>query len=141
MDFKLRRAVREDLLSLVDFDLEFGLSTEESSNMFFRKVLDPQVMASNLFVAEANGEIVGFIDYNIRYSKGETFVSRLYVHPYFRGFGIGSKLLLLVKRESELKRMRRVGLVTLDDGPKDFYKKWGFRDVTDYGKGGMALEV
>lgn len=139
MGINVRRARREDLDSLVNFDLEFGLDTEESARNRFLRVLDPHIKSYSIFVAENDNKIVGYIDYAIR--DTETFISGLYVHPDLRGNGVGSRLLLLVKRESELKAKRRIGLVTLGEESKEFYNKWGFRNCRDYGKGGMTIDL
>ena len=133
MDFKLRRAVRDDLPSFVDLDLGLGIHTREALEILFGKVLDPNLKSSSLFVAEVDGRIVGSVNYQIRDSKGETFISGLYVHPDFRRNGIGSRLLFVVEKESELRGMKKVGLVAIGDAPS-FYELKGFRKDTIYGK-------
>ena len=140
MDFKLRRAVRDDLPSFVDLDLGLGIHTREALEILFGKVLDPNLKSSSLFVAEVDGRIVGSVNYQIRDSKGETFISGLYVHPDFRRNGIGSRLLFVVEKESELRGMKKVGLVAIGDAPS-FYENLGFIGTLVYGKGGMVRDI
>jgi GNAT superfamily N-acetyltransferase len=140
MNFKLRRAVREDLPSLVDLELGLGINNRENLERFFAKVLDVGLRSSSLFVAEVDGRVVGSISYDIIESKGKTHISGLYVHPDFRGNGIGSKLLFVVEKESKLKGMNRVGLVAIGDA-ESFYEKMGFKDTRDYGKWGMVKDI
>ena len=140
MDFKLRRAVRDDLPSFVDLDLGLGIHTREALEILFGKVLDPNLKSSSLFVAEVDGRIVGSVNYQIRDSKGETFISGLYVHPDFRRNGIGSGLLSLVEKEARQRGLKRVGLNVRDEA-HSFYENLGFIGTLVYGKGGMVRDI
>lgn len=73
------------------------------------------------FVAEEDGKIVGFSDYN----KETNELSGLYVKPDYTGKGIGEKLLQKAEenaRENGLERLWCKSTITA----KDFYQKHGY---------------
>lgn len=78
------------------------------------------------FVAEEDGEIVGFSDYN----KETNELSGLYVKPDYTGKGIGKKLLDKVEedaREEGLEQLWCKSTITA----KDFYQKHGYELIEE----------
>ena len=87
-----------------------------------------------ILVAEANGEIVGFVNgmtyrHSIR-NKREGFVNNTYVLPEYRRKGIATKLLTSIIKKF---KMRNLTMCTLDAYVKNkkaisLWKKMGFKE-------------
>ena len=87
-----------------------------------------------ILVAEANGEIVGFVNgltyrHSIR-NKREGFVNNIYVLPEYRRKGIATKLLTSIIKKF---KMRNLTMCTLDAYVKNkkaisLWKKMGFKE-------------
>lgn len=78
------------------------------------------------FVAEQDGEIVGFTDYN----KETNELSGLYVKPDYTGKGIGKKLLNRAEedaRQNGLEQLWCKSTITA----KDFYQKHGYKLIEE----------
>lgn len=78
------------------------------------------------FVAEEEGEIIGFSDYNMETNE----LSGLYVKPDYTGRGIGEKLLERAEedaREKDLDSLWCKSTITA----KEFYQKHGYEIVEE----------
>ena len=78
------------------------------------------------FVAEDNGELVGFSDYN----KETNELSGLYVKPGYSGKGIGARLLEKAEKEalkSGLEKLWCKSTITA----KDFYQRNGWKLIEE----------
>ena len=91
------------------------------------------------FVAEMEGEVVGFSDYN----KETNELSGLYLKPDFSGKGIGEKLLQKAEydaKENGLDHLWCKATVTA----KDFYLKHGYKiteETTHEIEGGIEMKT
>lgn len=74
------------------------------------------------WVAEENGEILGFI------SLLEDYIGGLFVTPTKQGMGIGTKLL---EQAKQVKRQLNVGVYNKNKHARNFYKKNGFTYVSE----------
>jgi ribosomal protein S18 acetylase RimI-like enzyme len=84
-----------------------------------------------LWIAEANGEIVGFIDlwtiHDFCHGGKLSFIENLYVAPKYRWLGVGSRLLQKLVERAEEMGVLEIHIVTeFDNEPAiRLYKKHG----------------
>jgi aminoglycoside 6'-N-acetyltransferase I len=106
--FEIRRANENDVSRFMSLAEEFmhGTATDEERLSILKSALkDPDY---ELWIAEANGEIVGFIDlwtiHDFCHGGKLTYIQNLYVAPKYRRLGVGSRLLQKI-----VERARRRG--------------------------------
>ena len=82
-----------------------------------------------LFVAEADGPVVGFS--HATWNDAEGYILRTYVHPDHRGEGFGRGLLTATRDALESRGVERVNAMVLaENGPGNaFYERFGFERV------------
>lgn len=78
-------------------------------------------LSCNLFVAEKDGQVVGFVGYRRQQ------IEFLYVDPAFQGKGVGTELLSFVL--NELPRPIQLAVFTDNQAAKKLYKKFGFKVI------------
>lgn len=78
------------------------------------------------FVAEEDGEIVGFSDYN----KETNELSGLYIKPEYTGEGIGKKLLDKVEEDARKNGLEQLWCKSTITA-KDFYQKHGYELIEE----------
>ena len=133
----IRRAVREDCPVLLDLvrDLaaferaphEVTVTLEHFTESGFGS--HPVWWA---FVAEAEGAIVGFALYYIRFStwKGQRlYLEDIYIRPEWRGRGIGSRLFDTLVGEMRTRHLHGMVWQALEwnNAALDFYRKYNAR--------------
>jgi ribosomal protein S18 acetylase RimI-like enzyme len=85
-----------------------------------------------LFVAELDGEIAGFIDqwliYDFTHGAKLSYIQNLYVTPKHRGKGVGNKLLEEIIRSAKDQEVLEIHVVTeFENKPAiNLYRKHGF---------------
>lgn len=134
MDIKIRRAVKEDCLSLLELVKELAeyerapkevtVSPEHFIESGFGK--NPVWWA---FVAEVDNMIKGFALYYIRYStwKGQTlYLEDIIVTQKMRGFGLGKFLMDRLIEEAKERGFNRITWQVLEwnEPAMNFYKKY-----------------
>lgn len=78
------------------------------------------------FVAEEDGEIVGFSDYN----KETSELSGLYIKPNYTGRGIGEKLLHKAEEDAKQNGLEQLWCRSTITA-KDFYQKHGYKLIEE----------
>lgn len=141
----IRQAKREDveglaalLRSLPDDLPRFGLEPLGITVERVAEALGAGGDANTLLVSEDAGEITGFLNVHwqpsLLHSGGEGFVSALFIHPDYRGQGIGRALLTHVQEEGRRRGCSRLLLLNMRDRAsyaRGFYAKLGWRERPD----------
>lgn len=78
--------------------------------------------AAKTYVAEENGELVGFI------SLIDSYIGGLFIAPTKQGRGIGTRLIEQVKIEN---KQLRVGVFNKNEGARRFYERNGFKYLSE----------
>lgn len=78
------------------------------------------------FVAEEEGEIIGFSDYN----KETNELSGLYIKPNYTGRGIGEKLLHKAEEDAKQNGLEQLWCKSTITA-KDFYQKHGYKLIEE----------
>lgn len=96
---------------------------KEEDILFYKPlILNEYLRAVNLYcVKDSNGAIAGFM------GLGEDSIEMLFIHPSFRGSGIGKALLLFAVND---QKITKVDVNEQNDQAAGFYAKMGF-SVTD----------
>ena len=75
-------------------------------------------LSSNIYVVELNSQVVGFLGYR------DNHISWLFVHPDYRGKGLGAAMIVFIK--SKLKKYITLNVAASNYLVIDLYKKQGF---------------
>ena len=134
MDIKIRRAVKEDCPRLMELVLELAIYEKAPNEVtvsmdHFEESGFGKTPIWWSFVAEAEGEVVGFALYYIRYStwKGQAmYLEDILVSQEMRGKGIGKLLFDRLIEEAKEKKFNRIIWQVLDwnEPAINFYKKY-----------------
>ena len=146
---KIRKATKKDLDQLVELSHQLYMDQMNRCQVefilrknfkriqkreFSKRLKDPKKV---FFVADEDGEIVGFISGNLEedppifmYRK-KGHIGEFYVKEEFRGRGIGKKLFAEMKKWFRKKKVKTVRLyvVKCNIGAKKMYKSLGFKPV------------
>ena len=144
MGVLVRRIRREDLGTVCGLCSELGklYPCEEYSHEMTREQLYAKSRSLNpkspleFLVAEMDGEVVGFIDYNIPGEFSRTpfrdalYIGELYVKPEYRKRGVGRALVReVIRHGEENKDAWGVCRILTNAGNKEFYEALGFTPV------------
>jgi ribosomal protein S18 acetylase RimI-like enzyme len=130
-NFRVRRADESDASKLVVLAREFiqGKATDEERLSIWEIALrDPDY---ELWVAEVDGEIVGFIDlwiiHDFCHGGKLSYIQNLYVTPEYRGLGAGSQLLQKIIERAKEGGALEIHVVTEFDNERaiQLYRKHG----------------
>ena len=128
---RVRRAGEGDISMLMAFAEEFmhGAATNEERLAVLKGSLkDPNY---ELWVAEVNGEMAGFIDmwiiHDFCHGGKLSYIQNLYVAQKYRRMGVGSKLLQKIIERARERKALEIHVVTgLNNEPAiRLYKKHG----------------
>jgi GNAT superfamily N-acetyltransferase len=139
-----RRATLVDINKLVELRVEFLFEAEKISKdtpaeelrnslyNFFQRNMKSEYFIS--WIAIQENEIIatsGLVFYEVpplfeNISGREAYLMNMYTLPNYRRKGIGTELLKRVIEEARKREIRKVRLVTSEDG-KYLYKKNGFK--------------
>ncbi len=139
-----RRAILEDINKLVELRVEFLYEAEEISidtpseelrnslHSFFQRNMKSEHFIS--WIAAKKNKIIatsGLVFYEVpplfeNISGKEAYLMNMYTLPIFRRKGIGTELLKRLIEEARKREIRKVRLVTTEDG-KHLYEKNGFK--------------
>lgn len=119
------------------FDEDY-FTNQKSVNNLLKHILESRKKGGQLFVAEVNGQVVGFISWEIENKNDElivkkvdsVYISDIVVLPEYRGKGIGKKLLERADEFAKEKKIPYVKLIIFSANKKvrSIYEDTGFRD-------------
>ena len=146
---KIRKATKKDLDQLVELSHQLYMDQMNRCQVefilrknfkriqkreFSKRLKDPKKV---FFVADEDGEIVGFISGNLEEDppifmyrkKGQ--IGGFYVAEGFRRGGLGKKLFMELKKWFKKKKVRsmRINVARCNAGAKKMYKSLGFKPV------------
>jgi len=114
-----------------------GIIPREIQDNFLKHAYSDDMMEyrlknSNMFVAEVEGEVIGFINFSSLNENNESELSAIYINPEYQGHGIGTQLLQVCT--SELTKLKAIYLDVEKENNSglSFYKKKGFEVVDEY---------
>lgn len=116
---------KEDLELLSELAKSFGdVVIEESVGM--PKTLDPDCI---WILIKADDKIIGMVQTELK-EDNRFYVSNLIVEPEYRGYGLGTHLLIEAIETAKLNKAESVYLFTLDRNgySLNFYKQMGFNE-------------
>lgn len=95
-------------------------------------MIEYRLKNSNMFVAEVEGEVIGFINFSSLNENNESELSAIYINPEYQGHGIGTQLL-----QTCTSALTKLKVIYLDVEKENniglsFYKKKGFEVVDEY---------
>lgn len=132
IDFRIRmRNEREDSIDGVELD-----KFKENSYKYFQEHISDNSFIS--WVVEENGKIEAvsgisfyFVPPTYSNTSGEVaYIMNMYTNPCYRRKGIATKLLDLLVKEAEERKLTKVILNASDMG-RHLYEKYGFKDGVD----------
>ncbi|SDN65739.1 GNAT family N-acetyltransferase [Alkalicoccus daliensis] len=125
-----------------------GLIPQETQEKFIRLAYSDDRMLlrlerSLLLVAEADEEVVGFVNLSFPNDEGKVKLGAIYIYPEFQGAGIGSAL--LEKGITQLEKAKEI-YVDVEQGNVNgikFYKARGFQTIREFDDeiGGYKLKT
>jgi ribosomal protein S18 acetylase RimI-like enzyme len=93
------------------------------------KTLRNKIENMELYVAEDNGKIIGWLRYNLFWDS-IPFMNMLYFLEEYRGMGIGTKLVKYWENEMKLKGYKNVLTSTQsNEEAQHFYRKMGYKEI------------
>lgn len=129
-----------------DFDVLFSgyreiveqLEQRVFDETYYRKTLESAIQEGRNLVAEENGRVVGFIEYNatcpnlpVLRQDGSAWIDWVWVHPDFRGQGLGTALYAHLFSHLKEKGFTRLGTdaFTVNEPSQKFHAKIGFNET------------
>ena len=114
-----------------------GIIPREIQDNFLKHAYSDDMMEyrlknSYMYVAEVEGEVIGFINFSSLNENNESELSAFYINPEYQGHGIGTQLLQTCT--SELTKLKAIYLDVEKENNigLSFYKKKGFEVVDEY---------
>ncbi|SFC86441.1 Ribosomal protein S18 acetylase RimI [Bacillus sp. OV322] len=114
-----------------------GIIPLEIQESFLKTAYNDEMMQKRLehslfWVAEVNGEIVGFANFSAIKEEGKTELAAIYLNPEYQGKGIGTALL-----NEGIKQLDGVKEIYIDVEKDNnigtrFYKAKGFKIVSEF---------
>lgn len=138
--------VERCFIELQDYERSIEPLRAEGKDVF-RKYLDfmfarAEETGGVVFVAESDGEVVGFASLWLRVAENEAvnaageyaYLSDLVLMPEFRGRGLGYELLRTVEARAVAQGATRLklGVLAGNDPARRLYEKFGFRESEVY---------
>jgi N-acetylglutamate synthase-like GNAT family acetyltransferase len=120
---RIRKATRDDLNAIK----ELADSEIKTLGFTIRSAIEEGINLGYVFVAEADGQIIGFQQYYHRKKDLQTTLYRKMVSENFRHKGVARKLVdAVVKESKELGRSVLVLKCPFDNESNEFHKAYGF---------------
>ena len=143
MDFQRRKMQKEDIrqvqaVAKTTWNATYaGIIPDDIQEKFLSAAYSDERMEyrihhSLLFVAEAEGKIVGFANYSPVNENGEAELGAIYIYPEYQGVGIGTALLNEgIEPLPELKKLY-IHVERDNEIGKKFYQAKGFQNVREF---------
>lgn len=143
MEFKIRKMKKKDIrqvqqIAKTSWNHTYeGIIPFDIQEKFLEKAYNDEIMQQRLehslmLVSEADGKIVGFVNYSFVREGGEAYLAAIYLAPEYQGKGIGTALLEEGLKHLEGVKKIFVEVETENRTGKNFYKAKGFEDVSEY---------
>jgi len=114
----IRYAGSDDYLWLIEYD-----------KYIEEKILKKKIENMELYVAESNGKIVGWLRYNLFWDN-IPFMNMIYLLEEHRRMGIGAKLVKYWEDEMKQKGYKNVLTSTQsNEEAQYFYRKMGYKEI------------
>lgn len=119
----------------IDHNIEKMFGEIDGKSWQWRKVrhIDADVAANadGIFVAEEDGEVVGYVTARVDYGSKIGWVPNISVHPRHQKRGVGRKLLqrALDYFRAEGMQIARIETLEQNEVGQRFYPQMGFREV------------
>lgn len=133
--------IKECIAELKEYESQFDpdyFTNEESVNRLFKSILKEKENGGEIFVAESNNKIVGFVSLGIDDKNDElivnkiptAYISDIIVLEGYRGKGIGKALLKKAENFTKEKGLKYIKLIVFAENNKaiELYKSFGFED-------------
>ena len=143
MKYLIRKMSKEDIKDVQNvakkswYATYEGIIPREIQDSFLKHAYSDDMMEyrlknSNMFVAEVEGEVIGFINFSSLNENNESELSAIYINPEYQGYGIGTQLLQICT--SELTKLKAIYLDVEKENKSglSFYKKKEFEVVDEY---------
>lgn len=99
---------------------------------YSEQMLTRRFEQSILFVAEADGRIIGFANYSQMRECGEVELGAIYLLPAYQGKGIGSSLLKTGIKHFEGVKTLLINVAKENKLGRSFYNSKGFKAVDEF---------
>lgn len=136
-----KKGIKSCIKELKKYEARFDpayRTDSKSVDALFQDILHGKKAGGEIFVAEAGGEIVGFLSLSITNKNDElilkkvpaAYISDISVLPVYRGMGIGRRLLKSAYEFAKGKKISFVKLIVFSENVKaiKLYKREGFAD-------------
>lgn len=105
------------------------------------EILKKKISDKNILIAEADGEFVGWLRYNLFWDE-IPFMNMLFVLEKFRGIGIGGKLVREWERlMSQQGHKMLLTSTQANECAQHFYRKQGYKDLGGFTPFGEEYEI
>ncbi|WP_430787547.1 N-acetyltransferase family protein [Virgibacillus flavescens] len=113
---------------LIPIDIQERFIASAYSSEMMKKRLE----TSYLFLAEVNGEVVGFANFSPIKKDGSAELGAIYLLPAFQGAGIGTKLLKLGISKLKGAAEIYINVEKENKSGRTFYEAKGFETVSEF---------
>lgn len=143
MDFKIRKMEKKDIPQVQHVAKTSWNATYEGiiprniqdsflSNAYNDQSMERRLDGSHIFVAETDGEIVGFANYSPVSEDGKAELGALYLRPEYQGKGAGTAFLEEGKEKLDDVKEIFINVEKDNEIGKNFYKAKGFEVVSEF---------
>lgn len=102
------------------------------SSAYSDLMMENRLKRSFLFVAEANGRVVGFANFSPIQEDGEVELGAIYLHPENQGQGLGTELLQYgIENISGVKKIY-INVEKENKIGRTFYEAKGFKKISEF---------
>lgn len=143
MDFSIRKMKKKDIAQVQDVAIKSWHATYEGiipleiqdnflKSAYSDKMMKRRLKNTHIFIAEAEGKVVGFANYSPVSDDGKVELAALYLYPAYQGKGIGTAL--LTASIEKLKDVKEINLSVEKNNRKGaaFYEAKGFKVTSEF---------
>ncbi|MFC4323028.1 GNAT family N-acetyltransferase [Litchfieldia salsa] len=143
MEFVIRRMIKEDIKQVqqvaktswnftYDGIIPFEIQENFLKYAYNDEMLQKRINQSIIFVAEVDGQIVGFANYSPIKEDGKVELAAIYLNPEYQGKGLGTSL--LKEGINYLDGVKEIFINVEKDNEigTTFYKAKGFKVLSEF---------